>query len=659
MRLIAKTIVPVLFSAASLMMAEERPNVILIFVDDHGYTDIGIHGFDPDVRTPELDQLARDGVLFTNGYVTAPQCVPSRAGLLTGRHQNVFGMDGNHDGPLPLSEITIADRLQQAGYATGMIGKWHLDVLRNSSHPEWDGSREPEDLARYFPRSRGFEDYWFGSINNYEVNFLLDGRDHPNAPAMVEDNRQRVDVQTEAALAFLNRRKDDDRPFFLYLAWFAPHAPMATPPQLTNGINGQNFWQEFAHVEETERRRALAIIRSMDYGLGLIRERLQEMGVAENTLIFFISDNGAPLRGRAYIGSRNEPLVGEKGMQTDGGQRVPYIMAWPGTIPGGQVFEEMVCAMDASATTLAVAGAPIDERIEGVNLMPWLTGEKSGPVHEALYWRWRSQAAVLSDGWKFIRLGNENRYLFEMSELGKQTAADNKIEQYPELAQRLETLLRERADTWFHKGLPDEVHQADRLFFDQHVEQTLPPLTFGETAPRRAPGPERQAPAQVAIDTDGLDGLAARIAEQPQLDSNDLSGWTLRNATAHRVGAGVLGIVPEVGARHPAFFTRAGLELTPPVTLEMEVRSPDAALEIRPSWRVREPGNRFHSDPATVLSFQKERQIQTLRTILPATGPVIHLRISLPADFQSGVIVRRITLTDANGETMETVFLQD
>jgi arylsulfatase A-like enzyme len=167
-------------------------------------------------------------------------------------------------------------------------------------------------------------------------------------------------------------------------------------------------------------------------------------------------------------------------MQTDGGQRVPFIAAWPGRIPGGQVFEEAVWQLDASATTLAVANAPVDERIEGVNLMPWLTGRKKGKVHDALYWRWRSQAAILSGHWKFVRLGNERRYLFDMRQMGKETAADNKIDRYPEIAEALEKKLRAKADTWKIPGLPDDVVGADRLFYDLHVDQTLPLPPLGE-----------------------------------------------------------------------------------------------------------------------------------------------------------------------------------
>jgi hypothetical protein len=142
--------------------APERPNIILIYSDDHGYADLGIQGACNEVRTPNIDRLARDGVRFPRGYATAPQCVPSRAGLMTGRHQNRFNMETNHDGPLPLSERTLADRLQAAGYATGMIGKWHLEPVPNSKHPEWDG----RSSAPYLPRNRGFEDYWNGPLTD-------------------------------------------------------------------------------------------------------------------------------------------------------------------------------------------------------------------------------------------------------------------------------------------------------------------------------------------------------------------------------------------------------------------------------------------------------------------------------------------------------------
>ncbi len=444
--------------------SQKAPNIIIFFTDDQGYTDLGIHGADPDVRTPNLDQLARDGVLFANGYVTAPQCVPSRAGIISGRHQNAFGLEDNNLGPLSHDEYTIAERLRDAGYVTGMVGKWHLDLVRSE-----DGS--PRSSVDYMPHNHGFEEYFCGPMGRYHASHDLSGNLLENPPQIVDDPRFRIDIQTDASLGFLERRKSDDRPFFLYVAYFAPHSPMEDPP---------HYMQRMTHVEEYERRMGLASILAMDDGIGLIRNKLEEMGITENTLIFYISDNGAPLREGAYIGSLNTPMTGEKGMQTDGGQRVPFLAAWPGKIPAGQVFKEAVWSLDASATALAIGGAPVDDRVEGVDLMPWMLGEKSGQVHDALYWRWRSQAAVLSGNWKFVRLGNKQRYLFDMTEIGKETAADNKIDQYPEIADELERKLRAKADTWHVKGLPDTVVAADQLFFDLHVDRTIPPPPLGE-----------------------------------------------------------------------------------------------------------------------------------------------------------------------------------
>jgi arylsulfatase A-like enzyme len=459
------TAVASILACVTLAAAEaQHPNIIIVFVDDQGYADIGLHGADPDVRTPHLDQLARDGVLFTNGYATAPQCIPSRAGLMAGRHQNAFGLDDNMGGPLTHDEYTVAERLRDAGYVTGMVGKWHLEV-------GFDQENRPYYSREHQPDRHGFEEIFTGYMDRYLANFDLDGNDIEDGPETVVDRHYRVDIQTRAALAFLERRTEDERPFFLYLCYYAPHSPMEDPP---------HYMERMEHVEEYERRMGLASVLAMDEGVGLVREKLAEMGETENTLIFYISDNGAPLREGAYIGALNGPMVGEKGMQTNGGQRVPFIAAWPGAIPAGQIFQETIWTLDAVATGLAVAGAPVDDRIEGVNLLPWLTGEREGPVHEALHWRWRSQAAILSGHWKLILLGNERRYLFDMREIGKQTAEDNKIEENPEIAARLERELRVKADTWATPGLPKTVVAPDRMFYDLHVDRTLPPPPLGE-----------------------------------------------------------------------------------------------------------------------------------------------------------------------------------
>jgi arylsulfatase A-like enzyme len=451
-------------AAEPTIRAADTPNIMIIFTDDHGYADLGTQGVDPDVRTPNIDRLAGDGVLFTRGYSTAPQCIPSRAGLVSGRHQNAFGLEDNANGPLSHDEYTVAERLRDAGYVTGAIGKWHLEVGYNEKN-------KPYYSREHLPHRHGFEEIFSGYTQDYHATYDLAGNTIEGGPKIVNDPHFRIDVQMRAALAFLERRKTDARPFFLYLCPYAPHAPMEDPPQ---------YMARMSHVAEKERRMALASILAIDDGIGLIRQKLEEMGLTENTLIFFMSDNGAPLFEGGYIGSLNTPMTGSKGMMTDGGLRVPYVAAWPGKIPGGQVFDEAVSTLDAAATALAVAAVPVDDKIEGVNLIPWLTGQQQGPVHEALFWRWRTQAAILSDGWKFVMVGNQRRYLFDLRGDGRETAADNRIDQYPELAATLEKRLRDKAASWADPNLPARPIPRDIELFDQQVEGTLPPPPLGK-----------------------------------------------------------------------------------------------------------------------------------------------------------------------------------
>jgi len=449
--------------AITLCAAEvSKPNVVIILTDDQGYADLGIQGIDPDVRTPQLDRLAREGVRFTRGYATAPQCGPSRAGLISCRHQNLFGIEENRSGPLPLSETSTAlpARLRDAGYVTGMVGKWSLAHDKQRGDP-----KRRYNVIEHLPHNFGFEEYWMGEMDWFYASHDLQNKPLENPPQIVDDTRYRVAVQTEAALAFLKRREDDKRPFFLYLAYFAPHAPMEAPPQ---------YLERLAHVKDNDRRMGLASILAVDDGVGQIRKKLAEMGQAENTLIFFMSDNGAPLNRGAYIGSRNDPVVGEKGMLTDGGVRIPYLAAWPGKIPGGQVIDGMVSTLDASATALAVAKASVDDWVEGVNLMPLMMGEQKEPVHDALFWRWRSQAVIRSGQWTMVMLGNERRYLFDNRELGSETAAQNRIKEFPEIAANLEQKLRKRSDAWQDKGLIEKAEPSDRNVFDIHIERTKP-----------------------------------------------------------------------------------------------------------------------------------------------------------------------------------------
>ncbi len=461
------TLLALFFSAVAPLAAAApatKPNVILIYSDDHGYSDLGAQGVDRDIRTPHLDALARDGVRFERGYVTAPQCVPSRAGVLTGRYQQRFGVDDNLKGPLPLAELTIAERLKPAGYISAQVGKWHLEPT-----PRSDGKAVPGDPHAFQPGGQGFAEYWCGPMNSFLASHDLKGTPLPNAPQRLTDPRFRCVWQADAAVSFIERHARD--PFFLYLAFYTPHVPLESPEPW--------FAQTPAHLPK-ERRQALAMIAAMDDGIGRVRATLKARGLEQNTLIFFIGDNGAPLKSGAWNGSLNLPLTGEKGMLTDGGVRTPFLAAWPGTLPAGKVYSPMVSALDVAATTVALAGLPSDAALDGVNLVPFLTGEKTGAPHDLLFWRWRSQAAVLDGRWKLVLLGPQ-RYLFDTAAPDGETR--NLLAEQPAIAERLLARLTAWDATLKTPGLPTETHPQDQVFFDAHVEKKSAPPASAADAP--------------------------------------------------------------------------------------------------------------------------------------------------------------------------------
>jgi hypothetical protein len=400
-----------------------RPNIIVILADDLGYADLGAQGQERDVHTPNLDRLAAEGVRCTAGYVTAPQCSPSRAGLITGRYQQRIGIDTIPDMPLPLEAVTLPKRLKSAGYVSGQVGKWHLEP--NALSLAWAEKNLPpqkKDAAgrivipeaqrqQFMPKAQGFDEYFCGEMKRYFSNFNLNGESVP--PAWRPDDRFRVDVQTDAALAFLKR--NHAKPFFLYLCYFAPHTPLELPP----GYAGQ-----IPTKLALRRRAALAMIAGIDHGVGQILAALKAHGIDDRTLIFFTSDNGAPIHGRrdspldgdmgGWDGSLNTPWVGEKGMLAEGGIRVPFVARWPGKLPAGKVYTQSVSSLDIAATANALAGLPTDPHLDGVNLMPFLDGQNSGLPHAALYWRFWSQAAIREGRWKLIfRAGDPDR-LFDV-----------------------------------------------------------------------------------------------------------------------------------------------------------------------------------------------------------------------------------------------------
>jgi len=357
-----------------------KPNILVIVADDLGYRELGVQGC-PDIPTPHIDSIARNGVRFTNGYVSCPICAPTRAGLMTGRYQQRFGFETN-PGPeqyadekfgLPRSETTLAERLKSFGYATGMVGKWHLGFKSELTPPQ-----------------RGFDEFFgfLGGANNYlpgrSRNTILRGMNS------VDEKEYLTDAFAREAVAFIAENKD--KPFFLYLPFNAVHSPLQAI---------EKYLSRFSTITDTNRRAYAAMTAAMDDAVGRVLETLRRLKIEENTLVFFFSDNGGPT---PQTTSSNLPLRGYKGQVLEGGIRVPFMVQWKGRVPAGKVYDHPVIQLDIHPTVVAAVGERISPewKLDGVNLLPYLTGEKTGAPHETLYWRFHQQRAVRKGDWKLL-----------------------------------------------------------------------------------------------------------------------------------------------------------------------------------------------------------------------------------------------------------------
>lgn len=366
-----------------------KPNVLLIVADDLGYGELGLQG-NTQIPTPHLDSLARNGTRFTSGYVSGPYCSPTRAGLLTGRYQQRFGHEFN-PGPalvaaktfgLSLKETTLGNRLKEAGYATGWFGKSHLGYA-----------------PQFHPLKRGFDEYFgfLGGAHDY-----LDAAGDSNNPILRGTNRvSSVQYTTEAfgeeTVHFIEQHRAE--PWFAYLAFNAVHAPLEST---------EKYLARFPDITERKRHTFAAMLSAMDEAVGAVLGKIRELGQEENTLIFFISDNGGPT---AQTTSGNGPLRGFKAQTWEGGIRVPYVIQWKGHLPAGRVDSRPVIQLDILPTALAAAGVAIQPewKLDGVNLLPYLSGEKTGSPHEALYWRFGGQLAIRKGDWKLVKAPNMTR----------------------------------------------------------------------------------------------------------------------------------------------------------------------------------------------------------------------------------------------------------
>lgn len=372
-----KLLLSALLAPVSVLMAADpaRPNILFIVGDDMGYGDVGFHQC-KDIPTPNLDSLAASGARFTSGYVTGPYCSPTRAGLLTGRYQTRFGHEFNPGGGhgLPLTETLLPEHLAPAGYATGMVGKWHLGA-------------KPEQT----PPARGFAEF-FGFLGGAHSYFNAGGIVRGAEP--VKEMDYTTDAFGREACAFV--RQHADQPWFLYLAFNAVHTPLdATDERLA----------KFASIPDKKRRTYAAMMSALDDNIGRVRQTLRDSGQEGRTLIFFLSDNGGPtMNGTTVNGSSNAPLRGSKRTTLEGGIRVPFVVAWPGRIKPA-VYDAPVVQLDLHATALAAAGVPAKPawKLEGVDLLPFFAGTTRAAPHDALYWRFGEQMAIRQGDWKLVR----------------------------------------------------------------------------------------------------------------------------------------------------------------------------------------------------------------------------------------------------------------
>jgi arylsulfatase A-like enzyme len=369
----------------------KKPNIIVILCDDVGYGEFGFQG-NKEIPTPHIDSIAKNGIRFTSGYVAATYCSPCRAGFLTGRYPTRFGHEFNEGGAtgqggggnfgLPVAEKTIADRLKPLGYATCAVGKWHL-------------GRGPKFIAT----ARGFDEF-YGTVANTPFlnppNFI-DTRISTEVTPVKDDNFYTTDAYAERAVDWIGKQKD--RPWFLYLPFNAQHAPLQAP---------KKYLDRFPHIPEGNRRTFAAMMSAMDDAVGRVLAKVRDLGQEQNTLIFFFSDNGGPTR---QTTSGNGPLRGNKATTSEGGTRVPFCVQWKGKLPAGKTYDHPIMNLDILPTVLVAAGGTIDPawKLDGVDLVPYLTGKNTARPHETLYWRFGEQWAIRKGDWKLVASNVDQR----------------------------------------------------------------------------------------------------------------------------------------------------------------------------------------------------------------------------------------------------------
>ncbi len=429
----------VLFTALILILSvqqlkakktpQKRPNIIVFFVDDMGIGELGCYK-KSDLRTPNIDKIAERGIRCTSGYVTAPSCGPSRAGILSGIHQSRFGYEVNPEKQfrnsfgLKSDLPTLGNQLQKAGYKTGAFGKWDM------------GRKDKFD-----PLNRGF-DFYYGHIigaRHYKP-APISGKPHVVVTRghgkKVKETKYLTYQITDGAIEFLDSYGDD--PFFMYIAYNAPHVPFEAPKAAIEANK---------HIKDTKRRTYAGMITALDNSVARIQAKLKSLSLEENTLIMFISDHGSPVSAKScigYVDGNNAPFRGGKGNLYEGGIRVPFIVQWTGGgLKQGVTYDRPVSTLDVMPTTMKLAGLDYSEKLEGTDILPYLHGLKVGKdPTDAFYWRYKTSRAVRQGDWKWIvDAKSKEKSLFNLAQ--DKEEKNNLIESNPEKSLALESLWEE------------------------------------------------------------------------------------------------------------------------------------------------------------------------------------------------------------------------
>jgi len=407
-----------------LSHAQKQPNIVFIFSDDAGYADFGFHG-SKTMKTPNLDKLAEQGIKFTQAYVTDPTCGPSRAGLITGKYQQRFGYEENNvpgfmskvsaaDGAemgLPVEEKTIGDYMKSIGYKTAYFGKWHLG-----------------GADRFHPNKRGF-DYFYGFRGGARSYF-----EYKNPPKERLNKMERnfgnyeepkmylTDALAAETAKFIEQNKN--KPFFTFLAFNAVHTPMDARPE---------DLKEFPQLEGN-RKTAAAMMLAMDRACGVVLDKLEELGLAENTIVVFTNDNGGPTDKNA---SSNYPLSGTKSSHLEGGIRVPFLMRWTGKLKPNSTYPHPIMTLDLLPSFFAAGGGDVNTilDIDGVNLLPYLQGEKQERPHQILYWKKDARATIRVGDWKMMRFPDRPAEFYNIAEDPREL--NNLASIYPERVRKM------------------------------------------------------------------------------------------------------------------------------------------------------------------------------------------------------------------------------